>query len=50
MLDDSLATNFGDFAAYGYRRGVVLDFGSDEIKIKGLKMSQLDQVNFDFVV
>ena len=50
MLDDSLARDFGDFSAYAYRRGVVLDFGSDEVKIKGLKMSQLDDVYFDFVV
>jgi len=50
MLDDSLASGFGDFTAYAYRGGVVLDFGSDEFKIKGLSMSQLDQVNFDFVV
>jgi Ca2+-binding RTX toxin-like protein len=49
VLDDSLASNFGDFSAYSYRRGTVLDFGSDEIKIKGLALSQLDQVNFDFV-
>lgn len=51
-LDLSLAQDMGDVfaAAFTYRRGVVLDFGSEVIKIKGLAPDKLDDVNFDFVV
>jgi hypothetical protein len=52
VLDASLARNFGDVrqAAEKYKKGVVLDFGSDEqIKIADLKMKQLKKVDFDFV-
>jgi Ca2+-binding RTX toxin-like protein len=52
ILDASLARNFGDVrrAAETYKKGVILNFGSDEqIKIAGLKIKQLKKVDFDFV-
>lgn len=51
ILDSSLAWNYRDVkdAAKSYKKGVILDFGSDEIKIAGLKMKALNKVDFDFV-
>ncbi|MBN9022474.1 MAG: calcium-binding protein [Rhizobiales bacterium] len=51
MLDSSLASGMRDVrqAAEKYKKGVVLDFGSDEVRIEGLKMKQLNKVDFDFV-
>ena len=51
MFDDSLASSKSDVfaAASAYKKGVVLDFGSDEIKIEGLKLAKLSKVDFDFV-
>jgi Ca2+-binding RTX toxin-like protein len=50
-LDTSLANNAFDVfdAVRTYRKGIILDFGSDEIKIVGLKLSKLDNVDVDFV-
>ena len=52
FLEDDLAWNYRDVkdAAEKYKKGVVLDFGSNsQIKIEGLKMKQLKKVDFDFV-
>ncbi|WP_421726262.1 hypothetical protein [Bauldia sp.] len=50
-LDSNLAKNFKQVkkAAEKYDKGVILDFGSDKLKIEGLKKNQLDTVDFDFV-
>lgn len=53
VLDSSLAVDMYDVraAAGKYKKGVVLDFGSDsQIKIEGITLKQLlNKVDFDFV-
>lgn len=53
VLDSSLAVDMYDVAqaAQKYKKGVVLNFGSDsQIKLEGLTMKQvLNKVDFDFV-